>query len=153
MTGAEDDFIHNEIRDDSVGSRGREVSQYSADDAVAPSAERRKRKPHGTVRSHFPCGPDAFAVEIWDSRNTPEFQFGDNVIIDPQIPAVPGRMVLAAVGHQRRPVFAKYTAALIDGERVAVLDPLNKDWERITLATPADGEVIGVMTEHARPAR
>jgi len=154
MTGVDLPVFHNTVSISDHGIRGREVRKLSADDAVATSSERSRRKPHGVVQTHFPCSEDAFAVEIWDGRNSGEFQFGDQVIIDPRRAATPGRMVLASVGPTRIPVFAKYTAATEPGgRRIIVLEPLNPDWERITLAAPDDGEIIGTMTEHARPAR
>lgn len=62
--------------------------------------------------------------------------------------AVPGDMVLATVGEPRRAMFAKYTL-----NDCIELVPLNADWPRKRLMTQADGELIGVMTEHAKPRR
>jgi transcriptional regulator with XRE-family HTH domain len=48
------------------------------------------------VWTHFPCSPAAFALEIFDQANAPEFQKGDLVIIDPVAAAYLDDMVLVA---------------------------------------------------------
>lgn len=126
-------------------SRGRMVPVFSTEQAIGgtPVSDHARK-----VLTRFPCGPSAFELAVWDSSNALDFLVNDTIVIDPDEAPVPGDMVLAAIGTPRRAVFAKYTL----GDCIELV-PLNKDWPRHRIASAADGEIIGVMTEHNRPRR
>lgn len=127
----------------SISRGGRVVPMLSLSQAMSEPIQRDSAD---KVHTHFPCSKNAFALPVFDRSNSPAFEIGDNVVIDPDVRPVPGDMVLAVVsGH---PIFAKYT---LRAPRVAELQPLNADWPSVTLED--DARLIGVMTEHARGRR
>jgi SOS-response transcriptional repressor LexA len=106
------------------------------------------------VHTYFDCGPNSFAIDIADRSNTPNFQIGDAVVIDPHETPRPGDMVLAAMKPGERPVFRRYAVRTApDASKFIELKPLNSDWESDIIRSPEDGRIVGVMTEHASPRR
>lgn len=99
------------------------------------------------VHTHFACSAKAFAIEIFDSRNAPEYlPETHRVVIDPVETPIPGDMVLARIKGE--PIFGKYTR-----RRGVEIDALNDDWESVKLDESKGDRIVGVMTEHAKPRR
>jgi SOS-response transcriptional repressor LexA len=131
--------------------RGRRVPKITAQ-AAASEEPINRETPGESVITHFPCGPNSFAMDIADKSNAPEFLPGDTVVIDPDEQPSPGDMVLAAVGSPAKAVFRQY--AVLSGSPSGVgLSALNDKWESFRLFGADDCRVIGVMTEHAKPRR
>lgn len=108
--------------------------------------------PIGQAATHFPCGPDAFSVAIWNNANAPRYAIGDQVVIDPSLTPEPDDMVLATIAGA--PVFARYLIGSTNAARHVVLRHLNEAWGEHTLPESAARDAIhGVMTEHATPRR
>lgn len=108
----------------------------------------------GDVTTHFPCGANSYAVPIWDESNAPEFQIGDQIVLDPETPPVPGDMVLAVVHVPSTvPIFGRYVRRLVAGQLCDVIQHLNTAWGEQALTDDKVGKVLAVMTEHARPRR
>ena len=103
---------------------------------------------HAKVLTHFECGPKSFEFLIEDASNAPDFTIGDSIIIDPDQSHVPGDMVLALVGTQA--VFRKLVSK---GGNKVELRPLNGDWSPEIVELGRDAEIVGTMSEHARPRR
>lgn len=101
-----------------------------------------------SVLTHFPCGPRSFEFPILDQSNSPDFMIGDTVIIDPDQLAAPGDMVLALVDGKS--VFRKF---IDKGGSQVELRPLNPDWGSATVALGEGSEIVGTMSEHAKPRR
>jgi SOS-response transcriptional repressor LexA len=105
-------------------------------------------QPEMMILSHYTCSASSFALEIWDASNaTGGFVPGDSVIIDPERSPVPGDMVLAVVEKQL--LFRRYRKR---GATIELL-PLNPDWETVIFEPTKQNRLLGVMSEHARPAR
>lgn len=126
-----------------VARGGRVVPMLSIVNAITEPIDRSSKD---TVHTHFPCSSRAFAIPIFDRSNTPAYEIGDNVVIDPDVLPVPGDMVLAVAGGQ--PVFGKF---VVRAPRIAELQPTNPDWPTISL--DSETRIVGVMTEHARARR
>jgi transcriptional regulator with XRE-family HTH domain len=60
------------------------------------------------VLPSFPCSPQAFAIEVFDYHNSPDFEAGDIVVIDPDVKPLHNDWVLATVGESRSPFFARH---------------------------------------------
>jgi transcriptional regulator with XRE-family HTH domain len=60
----------------------------------------------------FPCSPQAFAIEVFDHNNAPDFEVGDIVIIDPAVKPVQDDLVLVMTGPAH--VFARYVVRSVD---------------------------------------
>jgi hypothetical protein len=67
-----------------------------------------------TVFASFPCSHEAFATEVFDHRNSPEYEPGDIVILDPVVTPVHDDWVLASVGPGRSIIFARYVLPGLD---------------------------------------
>ena len=125
----------------------RTVPVYLHDDIASGTLS-----PKRQASTHFPCGPDAYAVSLWDNSNAPRFAIGDQVVIDPGIVPDPGDMVLAVIAGQS--VFARYETAAVNGTRHVLLRPLDEKWAPHALVESQSRAAIrGVMTEHAAPRR
>ena len=99
------------------------------------------------VHTHFACSAKSFAIEIFDTRNAPEYlPETHRVVIDPTETPIPGDMVLARINGE--PLFGKYTKR--KGIEIAAL---NEDWEPVRLNESRGDRIVGVMTEHAKPRR
>ena len=129
-------------------ARGRLVPRLSLED-VSRRPFRLADHEHGEkVLTHFACGPLAFEIKVTDTSNAPEYLVGDSVIVDPDLRPEPGDMVLALVGT--RAVFRKMVSR---GGDAVELRPLNPDWHPDTIEIGKSGEIIGTMSEHAKPRR
>lgn len=108
-----------------------------------------------TVLSSFPCGPLSFALIITDRSNSPEYEPGDIIIIDPDLDAIPGDMVLATLHASSAPIFRKFReiGRSDDGSTIVELAPLNDDWTSDQIVLGRTGRVVGVRSEHSRPRR
>src|SRR5690606_15518534 len=72
-----------------VARGGRIVPMLSVRQAVATPIDRT----HATlIHTHFPCSSNAFAIPVFDRSNSPAYEPGDNVVIDPDVEPVPGDM-------------------------------------------------------------
>jgi transcriptional regulator with XRE-family HTH domain len=60
------------------------------------------------VLPSFPCSPQTFAIKVFDYHNSPDFEAGDIVLIDPAVKPLHGDWVLAVVGESRSPFFARH---------------------------------------------
>ena len=105
--------------------------------------------PEEHVHTHFACSEKAFAIDVFDTRNAPEFLPDiHRVVIDPAEQPRPGDMVLARIGGE--PVFGKFTRKRTGVE----IEALNPDWDEPQRLIASRGDcIIGVMTEHAKPRR
>jgi transcriptional regulator with XRE-family HTH domain len=126
---------------------GRLVPQLTPEQAVS---KRAASSGVSRYQTRYDCSEMAFQMPIWTTANAPDFRIDDTIVIDPDLKPVPGDMVLAAVGTPREPFFAQYRQRTEGGIE---LRPLNSAWSPRIIETPADGEIIGTMTEHARPRR
>lgn len=106
------------------------------------------------VIAHFPCGPGALAFVLPDDSNAPDHPVGSHWVIDPDESPQPGDMVLAWYGapSRRRPVYGEYRLEGLATGDVAIVAPLNSRWPSAR-SDIAPLQVIGVMTESARPGR
>lgn len=98
------------------------------------------------VMTHFPCSKSAVAVLINDARNAPTYHKGDAIVVDPDVRARPGDMVVAVIDDES--VLGKYARR---GGKVRLLS-LNK-WPACTLEKKRGDRIVGVVTEHAQPRR
>lgn len=129
---------------------GRVVPVYTAADAILAIYS----KPLGQVTTHFPCGPRSYVVAIWDDSNAPQFDVGDQIVLDPDLAPAPGDMVLAALGkNPALPIFGRYVRRLHTTGQIETIEHLNELWGSHALADASVGRVVAVMTEHARPRR
>lgn len=137
----------NGARPESVGVQGRVVPKLLWDQLIArvdglltvPSEE--------FIRTHFDCGERSFATVVHDKSNEPEIQPGDSVVIDPDAAPKPGDLVL--VRHNNGVILRKVRMR----EAHIELVPAHIDWPTVTVATLDASNLIGVVTEHARPRR
>lgn len=98
---------------------------------------------HRALMTDVGVGAIAFAIEIHGECMSPTFHPGDRVIIDPDLTAVPGDYVLAAVGSDV--VFRKYR--LREGGLFELM-PLNDDWPSVRSDGKQEVKILGVMAEH-----
>lgn len=128
-----------------VGRRGgRVVPKVHAQDAARGDFHR----VIGEYHTYFPCGPRAFLVDVSDDSNSPKYENGDVVVVDPDRPPVPGRMVFAAIGEGKTPAIGRYARRSVNGQTVDVVQHLNSVWGEHVI----DGRVstiLGTITEHA----
>ena len=129
--------------------RGRSVPRYSMLQAALV-----KHIPNAAtfITSHFPCSAQSFAFTIEDASNAPEFTPGDSVVIDPSLEFRPGDMVFAVLGECRLPVFRRIRVVSASAHRYTLVS-LNDLWGNDELTIPAEGQILGVMSEHTRPRR
>lgn len=100
------------------------------------------------VTTHFPCSPQAFAIILEDASGEPEFRAGDTVVIDPNILAAPGDMILAIV---RGGALFRRIRFLSQMPMRFILEPINMLWAAEEASDIS--VIIGVMSEHTRPRR
>lgn len=132
------------------GTSGRLVPVIPFDDlsSFIPSDESAANTLREKVFTHFPCGNKSFAISIRDNSNSPRFESGDSVIIDPDAEPRPGDMVLAIVDGE--PVFRRFRPR---GKKVE-LSPLNSDWDVLHATLDGrSGRLMGTMVEHATARR
>jgi hypothetical protein len=130
----------------SVPSGGRLVPKVQYEHLLKEAS---KTEQFDSLFTHFECSDEAFAFEIFDGRNEPEFKQGaDHVVIDPHLAehAQPGQMVLAVI--DAAPIFAMYVKT--DRGQLA-LRGLNRQWGLEEYRPKRGDKIIGVMTEHAVP--
>ena len=95
----------------------------------------------------------AFALTIRGDSMLPEFNPGDRVIIDPEVPPHPGDFVAAENGEQEA-TFKKYRPRGMDasGNMIFELIPLNDDYP--TLRSDIQPiRIVGTMVEHRKYRR
>lgn len=94
----------------------------------------------------------AFALTIKGDSMNPEFREGDQVIIDPDVTALPGDFVVAK-NSEEEATFKKYRPrGMIDGKDVFELIPMNEDYPTLR-SDQQPIKIIGVMMEHRRQRR
>lgn len=142
ITGRGDDLQRGDTR-----PTGRLVPKVSSSEIVHFEPRTASRVNREMVFSHFPCGPHSFQITIEDNANAPDFEAGDSVIIDPDLDAKPGDMVLMVV--QGAPLFRKWRPR---GKTVELV-PLNDDWDTVPVTMGRGVTLRGVMSEHGRRRR
>jgi transcriptional regulator with XRE-family HTH domain len=80
-----------------------------------------------TVIASFPCSDAAFATELFDHRNGPEYEAGDIVIIDPVPAPSHDDWVLANIGQSI--VFARYSLRGVEQMLTEAIGQRLKDTE------------------------
>jgi transcriptional regulator with XRE-family HTH domain len=96
------------------------------------------------------CSKTTFGFEIFDTRNSPEFEPGDRVLIDPTGKKEPGVMVFAVVRDE--PIFARYTKPQKRGSSwTCVLEPLSSNWNTERASSKDGDRIVGVMVDHSKP--
>ena len=102
------------------------------------------------VVTNIKSSPKAFALEINDASMSPQFEYGDLVIIDPEVYPSPGDYV-AACYDGRNSVFRQYHRLPINeyGREDYKLFPLNKIWPEMR-SDRTDLDILGVMLEHRK---
>lgn len=102
--------------------------------------------PQSSVRSHFDCGPRAFATTVEDPSNAPHILIGDSLIVDPDQLPDPGDYVLARAHGLA--VVRRYQPR----DAAVHLAAANPDWPSYTL-TDWPASMLGTITEIAKPRR
>ncbi len=115
-----------------------------------PKAKGKPALPEGwptkpRVMTHFPCSESAVAVQIIDARNAPSYLKGDAIVVDPEVAAKSGDMVVAVIYDA--PILGKYARR---GSKIQLLS-LNRKWPSCTLEKKRGDRIVGVVTEHVRP--
>ncbi len=100
-----------------------------------------KVTPIGWAMAHFECGNRSFSVALDDQSNSPTFESGHRVVLDPDIQPRPGDMVMAYLPSTDEVLFRKYT--------LKGLQALSPDYQ-LPDTEQQSFKLIGVMTEHAR---
>jgi len=94
-------------------------------------------------------GPHAFALKVEGDSMRPDFNPGDIVVIDPDLPPRPGDIVVAKLGRESSATLKKYRDRGVDanGVRVIELVPINNDYPLLMLDASNPGTVIGPVVE------
>ena len=97
----------------------------------------------------------AFALVIRDESMAPEFREGDRIIVDPEVPPLPGDFVIAKLERDGEATFKKFRerGADADGASMIELVPLNPDWPTLAINAETPGRIIGTLVEHRRYRR
>lgn len=110
-------------------ARGRiDVASQAAEDAESVSV------PNG--------GPRTFGIKVPDDSMAPLISHGDIVIVDPDKPALPGKIVLVLMGSESDRVLIRRFRALT-GNGDAELRPENADFPTERIGKKKPGRVIG----------
>ena len=99
-----------------------------------------------TVFASFPCSDEAFATEVFDHRNSPEYEPGDIVILDPVVTPAHDDWVLASVGPARSIIFARYVLPGLDLQ-------VEEHIERICALAKEKSSGGGLAGRGSRPGR
>lgn len=91
-----------------------------------------------------------FAVTIQDAACAPILDVGDVVLVDPDIPALPGDIVVAHIDKLHGGVCRKYQSISPIDSSQFVLNPLNSDYPPINVPSDSAGEIIGVVISSTR---
>lgn len=138
---------------------------YSGQEALSPAEIGTKKipliefkdigKPINTMLSQYlltdmKISDNAFAVAIKDSSMMPKFEVGDRVIIDPEVPPIPGDFVIVKIDNNE-PIFRKIRELGPDssGKLQYEFVPLNDDYSTIS-SERHQFEIIGTMLEHRK---
>jgi transcriptional regulator with XRE-family HTH domain len=123
---------------------GRVVPKVDASDAAHGVFERIL----GEYHTYFQCGGRSFIVDVWDDSNSPKYEIGDVVVVDPDQPATPGRMVFASIGPDKTPIIGRYVKRANNGQTVDAVEHINSVWGEHRI----DGRqsvIMGTIVEHA----
>lgn len=124
--------------------RGRVVPMITIDQATDTPIDYRSDE---LMHTRSPCSKKAFLIRVFDRRNSPEFEPGDLVLLDPAKKPDPGEMALARVNG--RPVFGKFVRRGRGKTTGVAIDPLNPDWDRVELGK--SDRIIACMLDHTKP--
>lgn len=102
--------------------------------------------------AQFECSPMSFAVDLVDDSNAPIHPASSRWIIDPELPPLPGSMVLAAYGKDRRPVFGELHEETTAAGLVVIVKPLNPKWASAR-SDVQELDIIGAMAQSTIAAR
>ena len=85
----------------------------------------------------------------------PEFKPGDYIVVDPDMPAEPGDLVVAKLDRDDAAILRKYHSRGEDaaGHPVFELVPLNDDYPTVTVDATNPGRLIAPAFEHHRKVR
>jgi hypothetical protein len=103
--------------------------------------------PGMSARSQFPCGPRAFHTIVVDRSNEPELSVGDSLIVDPDLRPEPGDLILVRLNG------ALAVRRFRPRNDHVELAPFNADWPTEKVSALAPSDLIGVISESARPRR
>lgn len=97
------------------------------------------------VYTSFPCGPNAYAIVMWDASCAPAIPKGSRLIFDPDKVAIPGDFVLAAVDGEIVCGALRFETG--PSGSVAVVQPLDDRWPAHREDCAQDFHIIAVKTE------
>ena len=82
----------------------------------------------------------------------PEFKPGDYIVVDPDMPAEPGDLVVAKLDRDDAAILRKYHSRGEDGSGHPVFElvPLNDDYPTVVVDASNPGHLIGRVVEHRR---
>ncbi len=88
-------------------------------------------------------GGQAFALERHDLSMEPKIKSGDRLLIDPDVPAIPGDLVCAKFGDE---ILIRRYRKRPDGFDLV---PINEDWPTLSCSAASENlKVLGVVVEH-----
>lgn len=97
---------------------------------------------------------DGYALEIAGTDNSPDYVEGDQIIIDPQVKALPGEMIVARMAFQTEAILRKYRPRGVSGGiDVFELVPINDDHPSYRVDADNPGTILGVVVKHIRDPR
>ena len=100
-------------------------------------------------------GPYAFGLPVEGDSMAPELKAGDYVVVDPDMPAEPGDLVVAKLDRDDAAILRKYHSRGEDGSGHPVFElvPLNADYSTVTVDATNPGRLVGPVFEHHRKVR
>jgi len=114
-------------------------------DPYAPGAFERYVFPDRQLGKH------AFALSVDGRSMEPDFTPGDVIIIDPDVQAEPGDLVVAKLEDEEAATFKKFRHRGSDkGTPIIELVPLNDDFPTLVLNNDHRGHIIGPVVEYRR---
>lgn len=95
---------------------------------------------------------DCFALELEGTSMAPDFQPGDDVIVDTGLKPSPGDYVIAKLEGEDRATFKKYRLKGYDedGSEIVELVPINPDYPVLEMSRRRPGRIVAVLVEHRR---
>jgi len=97
----------------------------------------------------------SFALRVIGRSMQPLFERGDYIVVDPNVPPMPGDIVVAKLDAENAATLKKYRPRGNDenGDPVIELVPLNEDWPTLTIDSAHRGRIIGTVVEHRKYRR
>jgi SOS-response transcriptional repressor LexA len=131
------------------------IDYVQAGDWTAPADPHPKGDGMDFVFANSRLSDKAFALEIRGTSMEPEFRAGDRVIVDPNVPPVPGDYVVAKLAEDGEATFKKYRPGPVVGGQPTRIElvPLNPDWPVMAIDKRHPGRILATMVEHHRYRR